>query len=76
MAKKRSFEQSMDRLEEIVNALERGDAPLDESLTLFQEGAKLIKDCTDALDKAQQQVSLLAKTENGPAEEPFTGTED
>ncbi|MBQ7492024.1 MAG: exodeoxyribonuclease VII small subunit [Clostridia bacterium] len=76
MAKKLNFEQSMDRLEEIVNALERGDAPLDESLALFQEGAKLIRNCTDALDKAQQQVSLLTKTENGPAEEAFAGAED
>lgn len=76
MAKKLSFEQSMDRLEEIVNVLERGDAPLDESLALFQEGAKLIKGCTEALDKAQQQVALLTKADDGPTEEPFAGAED
>ena len=38
MAKKQTFEQNMTRLEEIVTALERGDAPLEESLALFQEG--------------------------------------
>ena len=44
--KKLDFEQSMARLEEIVGLLERGDAPLDEAMALFEEGAKLMRECT------------------------------
>ena len=68
MEEKATFEQKMERLEQIVHALERGDAPLEESMALFQEGAKLIGDCTKALDEAQQQVKLLT-VKNGTAEE-------
>lgn len=46
--KKLDFEQSMARLEEIVGLLERGDAPLDEAMALFEEGAKLMRECTKA----------------------------
>lgn len=60
--KKLTFERSVERLEEIVSRLERGDAPLDESLKLFEEGAKLLSQCTAMLDKAEQKVILL---ENG-----------
>lgn len=73
MAKKQTFEQAMDRLEEIVSALEKGDAPLEESLALFQEGTKLISSCGKALEQAQQQVKLLVQGESGPEEAPFTG---
>ena len=64
--KKLDFEQSMARLEEIVGLLERGDAPLDEAMALFEEGAKLIQ--------AEQKVTLLTAGEDGqPREEPFGG---
>ena len=49
--KKLDFEQSMARLEEIVGLLERGDAPLDEAMALFEEGAKLMRECTKRLDQ-------------------------
>ena len=52
MAKKFVFEEAMQRLEEIIGMLERGDAPLDESLALFEEGTGLIKQCRAALDQA------------------------
>ena len=52
--KKLDFEQSMARLEEIVGLLERGDAPLDEAMALFEEGAKLMLECTKRLDQAEQ----------------------
>ena len=42
-AKKESLEQSMARLEEFVGLLERGEAPLEESLTLFEEGTRLMR---------------------------------
>jgi exodeoxyribonuclease VII small subunit len=74
--KKLQFEQAMARLEEIVNTLERGDAPLEESLSLFEEGAKLMKQCSDLLDKAEQKVTKLTVTVDGElAELPFEGAE-
>ena len=65
---------SMARLEEIVGLLERGDAPLDEAMALFEEGAKLMLECTKRLDQAEQKVTLLTAGEDGqPREEPFGG---
>ena len=75
MAKKQTFEQAMSRLEEIVIALEKGDAPLEDSLALFQEGSKLIGTCSKALDQAQQQLKLLVQGEDGPELVDFDGEE-
>ncbi|MBQ2650350.1 MAG: exodeoxyribonuclease VII small subunit [Clostridia bacterium] len=71
MAKKFVFEEAMGRLEEIISLLEKGDAPLDQSLALFEEGTSLIKKCGSALDKAEQKVTMLVRTEDGPAETLF-----
>ena len=68
--KKLDFEQSMARLEEIVGLLERGDAPLDEAMALFEEGAKLMLECTKRLDQAEQKVTKLLSLESS-AEAPF-----
>ena len=57
--KKMTFEKALERLEEIVAKLESGEAPLDESLKLFEEGAKLTAQCSAMLDKAEQKVTLL-----------------
>ena len=62
--KKMNFEASMARLEEIVTLLERGDAPLDQAMSLFEEGAKLLRECTAKLDTAEQQVRLLVAGED------------
>ena len=70
--KEMSFEQRLQRLEEIVKALEKGDAPLAESLGLFEEGAGLIKSCGQLLDEAEQKVVQLRKSTDGSPEElPF-----
>ena len=70
--KKKSFEESMTRLEEIVGLLERGDAPLEEAMAFFEEGAKLLRECTAQLDKAEQKVTLLTAGLRGePEEHPF-----
>ena len=45
-AKPKTFEQMLARLDEIVRSLEKGDAPLEESLSLYTEGAELIRTCT------------------------------
>ena len=72
--KKLDFEGSMARLEEIVSLLERGDAPLEQAMTLFEEGAKLLRECTSQLDQAELTVTLLTAGEDGqPVEEPFQG---
>lgn len=75
MAQELQFEAAMKRLEEIVGQLERGNAPLDQSLALFEEGTKLIRHCGAALDRAEQQLKQLAVTAEGPVEVPFAGEE-
>ena len=68
----RSFEQNMQRLEQIVRALERGDVPLEESLKLFQEGTELVRACGTLLDEAEQQVKMIVpKADGTPSEEAF-----
>lgn len=60
-----SFEAAIARLEEIVRTLESGNAPLDVSLSLFEEGVALVKLCSKRLDTAEQKVKLLVRNENG-----------
>ena len=75
--KKLSFEEKMKRLEQIAMALEKGDAALEDSLKLFEEGTKLIADCSAQLEKAEQQVVKLMKGDDGaPVELPFETKED
>ena len=68
--KKLTFEQSMSRLEEIVGKLEQGECGLDESLKLFEEGARLAASCNQMLDQAEQKVDLLLNANTGE-EAPF-----
>lgn len=67
-AKKLSFEESVARLDDIVKHLENGDMPLSESLSMFEEGTKLISACSKMLDEAEQKVVKLKK---GPDREPI-----
>ena len=72
MAKKMSFEESLAKIETIVKALEKGDAPLEESLALFEESTGLIKLCQKQLSEAEQKVVRLQKGADGEPEElPF-----
>ena len=76
MAAKKTFEENMARLEEIVGKLEKGDASLSDSLKLFEEGTKLISQCRTELDKAEQQVVKLMKGPDGaPVENDFLSEE-
>ena len=68
-AKKLTFEQSMSRLEEIVDLLEKGDAPLEQAMALFEEGARLLRECTARLDQAEQKVTLLTVDQDGQEHE-------
>lgn len=64
---KPSFENQLEALEDIVNRLEQGELSLDESLTQFEKGVKLTKDCQKILSQAEQKVMLL--NENNQLEE-------
>jgi exodeoxyribonuclease VII small subunit len=73
----KTFEQAILRLEEIVKKLETGNAPLDEAIALFEEGVSLSGFCNNALNNAQQKISILKFDESGRAEEePFLSEEN
>ena len=72
MAQNQNFETNIQRLEQIVRAMERGDVPLEESLKLFREGTQLVEACGKLLDEAELQVKQIAVGADGaPVEEPF-----
>ena len=60
-----TFEASMQRLEQIVRSMEKGDVALDESLKLFQEGTELVKSCAKMLDEAELQVKKVMTAGDG-----------
>ena len=68
----KSFEQNMQRMEQIVRAMERGDVALEESLKLFEEGTELVRSCGKLLDEAQLQVKkIMTAADGSPLEEDF-----
>lgn len=68
----KTFEENMQRLEQIVRAMERGDVPLEESLKLFHEGTGLVEQCGKMLDEAELQVKKIVSGPDGnPVEEAF-----
>lgn len=73
----KSFEERMQRLEQIVRAMERGDIALEESLKLFQEGTELVASCGKLLDDAELQIHKVVSQGDGtPAEEVFADESD
>jgi exodeoxyribonuclease VII small subunit len=60
------FEQSLQDLEKLIAQLERGDLPLAESLTLFEQGVALTRSCHASLAQAQQRVEILLKDSEAP----------
>ena len=69
----KTFEENMQRLEQIVRAMERGDVALEESLKLFQEGTALVESCGKLLDAAELQVKKISTAADGsPVEEVFS----
>ncbi|MGN0149624.1 MAG: exodeoxyribonuclease VII small subunit [Clostridia bacterium] len=62
------FEESINKLEEIVRQLEDGNVSLDESLSLFEQGIKLSKSCQKMLDNAEKKVSVLISSPDGETE--------
>ena len=75
MAEKK-FEDAMKRLEDIVEDLEGGELPLEDSLKAFEEGMKLLTFCSDKLDEVEKRVDLLVKESDGRyAKKPFNADE-
>jgi exodeoxyribonuclease VII small subunit len=67
-----SFEDSLKKLETIVDQLEKGDLPLEESLKLFEEGVALSAACKKEIDAAEGKVQILIKQRDGSLKtEPF-----
>ena len=63
-AKKLNFEDTLSKLEDIIQQMEEGGQPLEKMLDRFEEGMKLVEQCRKALDEAELRVSLLMKEQS------------
>lgn len=71
MAKK-TFEQSMKQLEQIVTELEAGELPLEQAIKKFEEGMELSRFCSQKLEETERKITLLMQDSTGrPVEKPF-----
>jgi exodeoxyribonuclease VII small subunit len=73
--KELSFEDAMERLDEIASMLESGDFTLDEALKLYEEGVKLIGVCETKLKSVESSVKILVNKDGELTEEDFTPNE-
>ena len=62
MAKKVSLEESFEQLEDIIGQLQKGDMTLEDSFKKYKEGMKLIKNCSNSIDRVEKKLIVL---ENG-----------
>lgn len=71
-----SFELALEKLEQIVHALEEGEIGLSESLEKYEEGVKLLRHCHDLLQRAERRIELLTgfDPEGNPVTQPFDDT--
>ncbi len=70
---KKSFEEQIAELEQIINELENGNLNLDDSVAKFEEGMKISKECNKMLESAEKKITILLNNENGEIqEENFT----
>jgi exodeoxyribonuclease VII small subunit len=71
----KSFEASLEALEQIVQELERGDLPLEKSLELFEQGIGLSRQCQERLNQAERRIEVLLRDSQGrPVVSPFEGS--
>jgi exodeoxyribonuclease VII small subunit len=70
MAKK-SFEQSLKQLEQIVSEMESGELPLEQAIHRFEEGIELSKFCAQKLEETERKITLLMQAGGGSVEKPF-----
>ncbi|MDD5035003.1 MAG: exodeoxyribonuclease VII small subunit [Methylococcaceae bacterium] len=66
------FEESLAELEQLVERMEQGNLPLEESLKLFERGVQLTRSCQKALKEAEQKVQILLEENGEPTLQPFT----
>ena len=71
MEKKGSFEETIKELEKIATELENGDLSLEDSVSKFEEGMKLSKQCNDLLENAEKRITILLKDGEETKEERF-----
>ena len=68
----RTFESSLEALEDIVVKLEHGDQALEESLELFEQGIRLSRECQERLSQAERRIEVLMRDQQGrPVVAPF-----
>jgi exodeoxyribonuclease VII small subunit len=68
----RSFDSSLEALEEIVHQLEGGDLPLEKSLELFEDGIRFSRQCQERLSQAERRIEVLLRDNQGrPIVRPF-----
>jgi exodeoxyribonuclease VII small subunit len=65
------FEESLAELEQLVERMEQGSLPLEESLKLFEHGIQLTRACQKALQDAEQKVQILLEKNGEPTLQPF-----
>jgi exodeoxyribonuclease VII small subunit len=71
----RTFEASLEALEQIVRELEQGDLPLEKSLELFEQGIRLSRECQERLSQAERRIEVLLRDNQGrPVVAPFEGS--
>ena len=68
---KKSFESQIENLEKIVAELENGDLSLDESVSKFEEGIKISKECNKTLEEAEKKITILINNDGETKEEEF-----
>lgn len=61
----RTFETSLEALEQIVRQLESGDLPLEKSLELFEQGIRLSRECQERLSQAERRIEILLRDNQG-----------
>lgn len=76
MEKKGSFEETIKELEKIATELENGDLSLEDSVSKFEEGMKLSKQCNDLLENAEKRITILLKDGEETKEESFIQEEE
>ena len=75
-AKTIDFEKSLKQLETLVDKLEKGDLSLEDSLKNFEQGIKLTRECRQALQTAEQKISVLSKEDKDWVEKDFDNNEN
>jgi exodeoxyribonuclease VII small subunit len=71
-----SFEQAMEKLEQIVTRLENGDVPLEQAIELFQEGMQLSHLCGQKLEVVERKIEVLMEENGSLVKKPFQSVQE